>query len=285
MQQVLAEPQAASHIIDAARKQANQAAERARVVITELSTPEQSAAAADLLDAIWNKEGKGTSPVEPGLLVALEHAGNHIVGAYQDQQMVGAAIGFFGPPATAMMHSHIAGVSASSAGRGVGAAMKLHQRLWCLERGVTTLEWTFDPLILRNAGFNLNRLEARLEEYLPQFYGQMRDATNAGQGSDRALVRWHLVQQQAPTMKPAWDQRLIALCLDVGDDDAPVLRSVPEDGLIGLRIPADIESMRITHPELSAQWRTALRETMHPLMGAGWTVGGFSSDGTYVLHR
>lgn len=202
MPQVPKQSQALQHIIAAARTQADQAAARAGIVILELSTPEQSRAAADLLDAIWNQESGGAAPVEPGLLIALEHAGNYAVGAYQDNDMVAAAIGFFGSPAASMMHSHIAGVSAAAKGNGVGAAMKLHQRLWCLERGVTTLEWTFDPLILRNAGFNLNRLGAQLEEYLPQFYGQMRDATNVGQGSDRALIRWHLTQPIGLLEKP-----------------------------------------------------------------------------------
>lgn len=161
-------------IIAEARGLAAQAAERAGVVISDLATPEQATAAAELLDSIWNSDSRGAAPVEPGLLVALEHAGSYVAGAYQDDEAVGVAAGFCGPPQTAMMHSRIAGVSALAAGRGIGVALKLHQRVWCLERGIMTVEWTFDPLILRNARFNLTRLGARLKEYLPQFYGDMR---------------------------------------------------------------------------------------------------------------
>lgn len=271
---------------------ASQAAQQAGVVVTELKTAEQCRAAADLLNVIWNGDGQGNAPMEPGLLIALEHAGNYISGAYLGGELVGVTSGFFGTPSAAMMHSHIAGVSAAAKGKGVGAAMKLHQRAWCLQRGITTLEWTFDPLILRNAGFNINRLGARLEEYLPHFYGQMRDGINAGQGSDRALVRWHLGWPADASLQPATKEASATVrYLDVGKDGAPVLRAEdagayakPGD-VIGLRIPLDIETMRAQHPDLAARWRGALRETMYSLLETGWAVRGILRDGTYLLHR
>lgn len=286
MSQVHRESRALQCHITSARHQADQAAVRAGVVIKELTTPEKSQAAANLLDVIWNKESGGAAPIEAGLLIALEHAGNYVVGAFEGERMVAAAIGFFGSPAAAVMHSHIAGVTPAFKGGGVGTALKLHQRHWCLEREVTTLEWTFDPLILRNAGFNLNKLGARLEEYLPHFYGQMRDSTNAGQGSDRALVRWHLSEPVAPPIESVMHHSAIPLRLKIGEDGAPMLVTVPENvDVVGLEIPTDIESIRVSSPELSAQWRVALRESMHPLMESGWRVGGVTREGTYVVHR
>ncbi|GAB3842188.1 hypothetical protein [Nesterenkonia populi] len=277
------------HVIFAAHTLADQTARQAGVVMTELRTPQQCATAAELLDCIWNDDSGGAAPVEPGLLIALGHAGNYVAGAYLDQQMVGVTAGFFGAPAAGRMHSHIAGVSASAKGKGVGTAMKLHQRAWCLQRGVTTLEWTFDPLILRNAGFNLNRLGAQLEEYLPNFYGTMRDATNSGHGSDRALIRWHLGRPVRPLGDALESASRIVRHLDIGEDGAPVrtsedLRTVAE-GMVGLRVPRDIEGMRAQCSTVSVQWRQALRETMYPLMEAGWQIRGILRDGTYVLQR
>lgn len=276
-------------VIDKASRAADEAAARSGVLIRELTTPEGATAAAELLDGIWNSDGGGAAPVEPGLLIALEHAGNYVVGAYRNGEIVGAAAGFCGPPELAMMHSHIVGVSSWSKGKGIGAAMKLHQRAWCLERGVTTLEWTFDPLIFRNANFNINRLGARLEEYLPQFYGQMRDATNAGQGSDRALIRWRLAETAHPASYPVEQDVGVPLMVDLGVDGAPIFPGVDEGavaerhGMIGLRIPADIERLRSGNSDASARWRAALRESMHVLMDAGWAVRGLRRDGTYLL--
>ena len=78
------------------------------------------------------------------------------------------------------------------AGRHVGFALKLHQRAWCLDRGITLLEWTYDPLVARNAYFNLGKLGARVAEYLPDFYGVMGDGINRYDESDRILVHWSL---------------------------------------------------------------------------------------------
>lgn len=274
---------------DAAWHEARAAAAEADVTIQILSKPEEATDAAALLDEVWNRGEPGAAPVEPGLLIALAHAGNYVSGAYRGEELLGVAVSFFGTPAAAMMHSHIAGVRSAAKGRGIGSALKLHQRAWCLEQGVTTLEWTFDPLILRNAGFNLNRLGAQLEEYLPQFYGEMRDSTNAGQESDRALIRWHLTRPASPA-KTLLDPEVDLPCLlRPGQQSEPVMDMPAQEAItseltcVGIRIPEDIEGLRQQRPEHSASWRIALRETMGVLLSAGWRVMGVLENGTYVL--
>lgn len=257
--------------------------------------------AAALLASIWLPDGRGEAPVEAGMLVALEHAGNYVAAAFAGEhlglpeQMVGATVGFLGAresPAgrSQLMHSHLAGVLPGFTGRGIGAAMKQHQRAWCLQRGISLMEWTFDPLIARNARFNLHKLGAGLSEYLPDFYGEMRDGINSGQGSDRALVSWNLPAPQPGQEPDCATEQPLAL-LQITDDAAP-LTPVREDEVVAaaagartvaLRIPQDIEAMRAADPGLAAQWRTALRETMHPLMSAGWVVAGISREGQYLL--
>lgn len=277
-------------IIQQAEQQARRAAEASQVQVRQLTTPEEHTAAADLLDAIWNPDGDGESVMQPGLLTAMEHAGSYVAGAWDRGDLVGVTIGFFGPPSAGLMHSHIAGVAPAAMRRGIGAAMKLHQRAWCLHHGVHTMEWTFDPLIARNARFNLTRLGAQLAEYLPEFYGQMRDGINAGQGSDRALIRWHLDRQYPEVPEPAAATGEEAVLLHVGEDHQP--RPVSDDALAAaeaagtdvlLQIPEDVEALRSAAPKTAAQWRTALREAMHPLMAAGWTVAGLTAEGFYLL--
>jgi predicted GNAT superfamily acetyltransferase len=144
-----------------------------------------------LYDSIWRPDPKNP-PVTTELLRALTKAGNYVGGAYDGDTLIGACVGFFGAPAEVTMHSHVAGVSGAARGRNVGFALKLHQRAWALERGVTAISWTFDPLIRRNAYFNLTKLAALPTEYLTNFYGLMADGINNGDDSDRLLVRWQL---------------------------------------------------------------------------------------------
>ncbi|WP_238385371.1 hypothetical protein [Nesterenkonia muleiensis] len=274
-----------------AQHAAGQAQESAGVVVRDLHSAEQMQTAAQVLGEIWAPGGRGETPLEAGLLVALEHAGNYVAGAYSADRLIGVTVGFFGAPdpvsgRSQMMHSHIAGVLPTQVRGGVGAAMKLHQRAWCLERGITTMEWTFDPLIARNARFNLHKLGARLTAYLPNFYGEMRDAVNAGQGSDRALICWDL-EAEVQASEPVPHLTL----LEPDDDGTPRTSVHGEETVVaaagtevaGLRIPVDINQMRTQRPEVSAQWRVALRQTMHPLLTAGWSVRGIGSEGTYLL--
>src|SRR5262245_30448075 len=144
--------------------------------------------AATLLDGIW---GTGDEHVvDPGTMRALAHVGGYVAGAYDGDTLVGASVGFFA--ADGHLHSHVTGIAAEQQGRGIGRAVKLHQRDWALARGRTAISWTFDPLIARNAYFNLHSLGATVVDYLPDFYGAMDDGVNAGDATDRLYVVWAL---------------------------------------------------------------------------------------------
>jgi predicted GNAT superfamily acetyltransferase len=219
--------------------------------------------------------------MERHLLTALTHAGNYVAGAFAGDRIVGATAGFFGPPATGTMHSHVAGVVPGLASAGVGTAMKLHQRAWCLDRGVGTVTWTFDPLVARNAAFNVRRLGATLDHYLVDFYGAMTDGVNAGQGSDRILARWAL---GVPLPTVPRDPQLAPAILTVGHNGAPNVGDVPERAsAVSLVVPSDIEGMRRDNPDLAARWRIALREAMLERWEAGWRPTAVGRDGRYLM--
>ena len=116
--------------------------------------------------------------------------------------------------------------SARRTGKHVGLALKQHQRRWALGRGIMTIEWTFDPLVRRNAYFNLVKLGARVVGYEPAFYGAMHDAFNDGDDTDRAVVRWNLEEKdRGPT-----EEIEGAVILDAGDDGRPVTPPAPGPG-------------------------------------------------------
>jgi predicted GNAT superfamily acetyltransferase len=291
-------------LLDEADEAAARAAKAAGVVIRELDSLAELDAMVTLFDEVWEPED-GNPSLRLDMLRALTKAGNYASGAYNlaSGEMLGACTGFFGPPARAELHSHIAGVRAAGLGRSVGFALKVHQRAWCLRRDVRLIAWTYDPLIRRNGYFNLVKLGARPAEYLRNFYGVMDDVINGGTETDRMLVHWDLRSDLAveacagrwrAASFAAERERGAAVALSAGPDDAP-LGGLALDGpaLNGLAlngprtllvgVPADIEAMRRSDPALAGAWRTALRDVLSPLLGGAGRVTGFDRSGGYVV--
>ncbi|MGX7681560.1 hypothetical protein ACSMXN_21970 [Jatrophihabitans sp. DSM 45814] len=187
------------------------------------------------------------------------------------------------------MHSHIAGVDPAMRARNIGFALKLHQRAWALVRGISEICWTFDPLVRRNAYFNLVKLAADATEYLPNFYGPMDDAINGGDETDRLLVRWQL---DSPAVSAACEGRLRSRspgveavdALKAGADGGPLMGLV-SGATIRIAIPADIESLRRTDPKLAAEWRLAVRDVLGGNLGDGGRIAGFDRNGWYLMDR
>jgi predicted GNAT superfamily acetyltransferase len=263
-----------------AAQEAAHAAQAAGVRLAEITDLAGFVAVQQLFAEIWRPDPRNP-PVTTELLRAFTKAGNYVVAAYRDSRMVGACVAFFGPPGEAAMHSHIAGVVADQAGRSVGYALKLHQRAWALDRGVHTISWTFDPLVSRNAYFNLVKLGATAGEYLPNFYGGMHDGINGGDETDRLLVRWELHAPRAAAV-PFADNAVIALGRTA--DGGPAIGSLDGETLL-VAVPSNVEALRASDSALARRWRGALRDVLAPLMADGARVAGFDKTGSYVLRR
>lgn len=292
---------AAAGITDAQVEAADAATRRAEAAagirVRELTELPELAAACELFAEIWQPGPGGQPPLHPELLRALTKAGNYASGAYDvaTGELIGACTGFFGPPSQAALHSHITGVRPAGLGRAVGFALKVHQRAWCLRRRTPVMHWTFDPLIRRNAYFNLVKLGARPTEYLPNFYGAMNDSINGATETDRMLVHWDLrsdlaVAACAGRTAPASHQAEVArgaeVALGMGAGGWPSPGSFGKGGkerLLLVAVPGDIEGIRGTDPPRATAWRRALRDVLAPLMQAGARVTGFDRDGWYVV--
>jgi predicted GNAT superfamily acetyltransferase len=274
------------HVTDVLGDTEIQAAEAAGVTIRELVDLDELDAVYRLYDDIWRPD-PSNPPVTTELLRALTKAGNYVAGAFDGERLVGACVGFFGAPAHATMHSHVAGVSAP--GRSVGFALKLHQRAWALRRGVTSIAWTFDPLVARNAYFNIVKLAATPTEYLPNFYGGMHDGINGSDDSDRLLVRWDLdapavVAACAGKFGPYEVDEHAVVALGRSADDLPVAGSLDGDTLL-VAVPSDIQALRAAHPARAGEWRAAVRDVLGTLLASGARVAGFAKTGWYVVTR
>jgi predicted GNAT superfamily acetyltransferase len=150
--------------------------------------PDELAVVNEVLQEIWGTD----TPIMPlEMLVAIAHSGGYVAIARHDDRPVGASVALLavhdGRPA---LHSHITGLLPQARATGLGRMLKLHQRDWARQRGIERIVWTFDPLVRRNAWFNIAILGADVDAYLPSFYGAMTDAINAGDESDRLLMAW-----------------------------------------------------------------------------------------------
>ncbi|HEU5159393.1 MAG TPA: GNAT family N-acetyltransferase [Streptosporangiaceae bacterium] len=277
--------------LDRAVRAADAAARAAGVSVRELTYLSELEAVVELLSTIWGRSGNPPMTLE--LLRAFTKAGNYVAGAFEGERLLGACVGFFHAPAEDALHSHIAGVSRAASGRGVGFALKLHQRAWALMRGVSEIAWTFDPLAARNAYFNIVKLAARPAEYLLNFYGAMADALNGDDDSDRLLVRWRL--RERAVVRACSGDGVAAVADDEIKSGAVVALSVAADGgprtgrLDGatslVAVPGDIESLRVADPALAQRWRTAVRDALTSLVGGGGRIDGFDRAGWYVVRR
>jgi predicted GNAT superfamily acetyltransferase len=271
----------------AAADAADAAATEAGIEIRILSRVEEFAQVTALFRGIWTAEGD-RAPVNVETLRALSKAGSYVGGAFEGDELVGACFGFFAAPERRALHSHIAGVSARMRGRNVGFALKVHQRSWALENGLDEISWTFDPLISRNAYFNLVKLAATPTGYLRNFYGQMSDALNGADDTDRMLVTWYLhdpaVSAACRGSVPVATTGPADGLLDREEETAPVVRET-STRLVRVSLPRDIESLRRTDPELATRWRLAVRETLGDLMDEGARVLSFDRSGAYTIDR
>jgi predicted GNAT superfamily acetyltransferase len=255
--------------------------------------PEAMSAARAVFDEVWPGEG---TQVTSNLLRALVHAGGYCsVVLDDDDRVVGAALGFpsrdASLPGGVYLHSHMAAVVDGLRDRGIGAAIKQHQRAWAREQGIPVVSWTFDPLVRRNAHFNVNRLGVEVRAYHPDFYGVMTDAINAGDRTDR-LVAWWVVDSerahaaaQGDLVIPDHDSMLQnARDLIRLDDGVPRLADPPAPGeTVLVSLPDDVVSLRQADPALGLQWRLAVREALTTSFEAGLRVSAVTSAGAYVL--
>ncbi|MEU3456566.1 hypothetical protein ABZ671_23635 [Micromonospora sp. NPDC006766] len=253
---------------------------RAGVDIRPVDTHLDVAAAVSVLDGVF-APGAGHHFYPPSLLRHLLAAGAPVLLAWDGETPVGVVLGLVGWTANGrpMVQSGPMAVLPTARGRGVSIALKLAQRAWALERGVTEIRWTFDAMAPVNANLNLRRLGATVEAFLPGYEG-LRDATSPTPlPYDRLLVAWHLAGTSAVPVdgdaEPVWAV--------ASADGLPVLDpawALAPAALVAL--PADISTLRRDDPATASAWQHAVGGVLREALASGWQAG-WDPCGAYRL--
>lgn len=222
--------------------------------------------AVELQKTVWGFDDVELLPVR--LFVVATKVGGQAFGAYDGDGMVGFLLSIPGlkPGGGTYLHSHMLGVLAEYRNKGVGRMLKLRQREDALQRGIGLVEWTFDPLELKNAFFNTERLGAIVRRYVENQYGTTSSPLHGGLPTDRCVAEWWLASPHA--------EAVIA-----GREPA---RKVEDR----IEVPANIDVIRREEPRRAREIQRLLGMRLTAGFDRGLAVIGFERServGAYLL--
>jgi len=270
----------------------------APIEVRQLRTHDEFVRCVELQHDVWG--ASFSERVSVGMLKVVQRIGGIAAGAFEeDGRLVGFVFGLTGVEQGRLVHwSDMLAVREGLRDHGIGRRLKEFQRETVRKLGVSRIYWTFDPLVSRNAHFNLTRLGAHVVEYVPDMYGgDTNSALHRGVGTDRFIVAWDIDGAGAGT---------------IGDEaanggsphiDAPVLNPVGADGLpaipnvdgdlpttVRVAVPEAIEQVQAQSVENAARWRASTRRAFMWALDKGYHVSAFHRDdgahyGFYVCTR
>lgn len=239
----------------------------AMVEIRKLGTHAEFAEAVKLQQEIWGFADIELLPLR--LFVVADKIGGQVMGAFDGSRMVAFCLAIPGlkPGGRYYLHSHMLGVLPAYRNSGLGRQMKLKQRDEAAARGIELIEWTFDPLELKNAYFNIERLGAIVRRFVHNQYGTTSSYLHTGLPTDRCTAEWWI---QSP--------RVEAACAGEPLRRGPVAERI--------EISADIAKLRRSDPAKARAIQAGVALEFDRRFAAGLAVIGFERSetaGAYLL--
>ena len=263
--------------------------------IRPLSGHAEYLASVALQHAVWGEDFVDTIP--PAMLWAAQRTGGVASGAFgADGELLGLVFGITGCRAGELVHwSDLLAVRPELRGRGIGRALKLHQRELLLAAGVPLVQWTFEPLESKNAWLNF-RLGIIAREYIRDVYGEGASHLHRGLGTDRLVADWQIGSERvrARLDGTGGEEAISAVSVnDVALQEGWPRSGEPRLGLddhrLRLRIPASIQPLKAADPGLAREWREVTRAVFEHYLARGWVVTVLSRDdqqvSSYILER
>ena len=228
------------------------------IEVRNLHEQAEYAEAVRLQRTIWGFEDLELLPVR--FFIVANKVGGQTIGAFDGSRMVGFLLGIPGLKAGGVvyMHSHMMGVLEAYRNAGVGKMLKFAQRDDALSNGLELVEWTFDPLEIKNAFFNIERLGAVIRRYVLNQYGTTTSALHGGLPTDRCIAEWWIRRE-----KPAASE---------------IVARIP--------VPSDISVLRSQDPKRAREIQQRVSDRFLEYFSKGLAVVGFersAETGTYLL--
>src|ERR1043166_3957498 len=270
--------------------------ETASIVFRDIESVSEMHHVEFLEKEIWGCDDLDVLPAT--MLSASREVGGVLVGAYNDDSLVGFVYGF---PALedgeVTHHSHMLAVKPSQRNLNLGYRLKLAQRDRVLAQNIKRITWTFDPLQSLNAYFNFNKLGVVANKYKVNFYGESTTSFLHQFGTDRLWVSWLIqsdrVRQRLnnessePSLSAGLPRLVQVRNHEPFASDASEVLSEPN---VAIEIPADINALQNQDPGLALRWRESTRQAFTAAIAAGYLVQDFfrsnrdeDSFGVYVL--
>ncbi|MEP6729896.1 MAG: GNAT family N-acetyltransferase [bacterium] len=232
--------------------------DRVDIAVRAVTSLQDFRACVELQDLVWGPVYNDSIPAS--MMQIATYVGGIVLGAFASSgELAGFLFGLTGIVDGQPTHwSHLLAVRESARNQGVGRMLKEAQRNELARRGINRMSWTFDPLVAKNAYLNLNRLGARIVEYVPNMYGTTSSPLHYGLATDRLIVSVDTSAtppaEQPLTLQPARP----VLSLAMQDGDVPfVMEERPPS--ISIEIPTDIHQVMEQTPETAAAWRQSVR--------------------------
>ena len=228
--------------------------------IEELTSLQDLRQCVEIQRATWGWKDADLLPLRTLLL--LNKIGGLVLGALdRDGRVIGFINAFPGfREGEAYLHSQMLGVLQDFRRRGIGRALKLAQRTEAIRRGIQRIEWTFDPLEIHNAHFNLEGLGTLCLRYLADAYGPSTSSLHGRLPTDRLVAEWHLASQRVRSRVESGAHR--------AEDPLPATSRV-------VHLPADIADIRVRDPARAAAIQRDFKRQVTDLFGKGYCVAGF----------
>jgi predicted GNAT superfamily acetyltransferase len=209
------------------------------------------------------------TPVPTSMFVVAHHTGGQVLGAFSDGKMIGFTMAVAGVRGRRpFLHSHMTAVLPDYRDKGVGRRLKLFQRQDALKRSIQLVEWTFDPLELKNAHFNLVRLGAVARRFIPNCYGITESALHAGLPTDRLVAEWWLDSDRVKNI--------------LADNAIP-----SKDNAARIALPANLADMKAKDRDAGARIQGVARDQFQKYFAEGYAATGIErrDDATseYIL--
>jgi predicted GNAT superfamily acetyltransferase len=218
----------------------------------------------DLELRIWGEQ----IAVPSAIFVVAHHTGGQILGAFDDDKMVGFTLALVGTRSgKPFLHSHMTAVLPAYQNQGVGRRLKLFQRQDALKRDIRLVEWTFDPLELKNAHFNFVRLGAIAQRFIPDCYGITESPLHAGLPTDRLVAEWWIDSDRVKNI--------------LADNSLPAATD-----LQSISLPANLNDIKTNDRAAAARVQSRARDEFQKLFHQGYIATGLEPRGAttdYIL--